>query len=477
MRRNEILAKTRWQAMANLPELLALPLGQLIALDSLIDFMSDQSVTQLATSDARVWARLGQGIESLELAMRAVEALEGVEAPEVSTLLSAAEDLRKCRDYAAITRKPRREYTRRISIAYDDLPAHWRQQLARIDGLRQDRTIARVDGLFDRMVRKLCQYAWFMQESDYEVELTIEGLRGFYQFETTRISTHGTPLRPATVLATFSDLRDYMRYSGDYPSDLLDQMHTVVQKLEDGADGVIAKKYAALANLEVKKIIPRATSFLEDLNKYRNPAQRLIQRNRALALALPPMTPLRREWHELHFGRDLVWLNGRYRFKNYKLRKTRNISGREYYEGSVEPSVQHFVDAVLLQDDDPKFLDAFRAQAEKVGRPLFLHPNGSEVAENYVSQVWSVEFGTGGHISRTVLYEIMFALGLDATRGAMLMNDHDSAQSTKRYIGHQARSFGFAVACETRDEVFSAISSGQVDDPSEDPPSRVSDWE
>jgi hypothetical protein len=477
MRRNEILAKPRWQSMAMLPQLLGLPLDQLSALDSLIDFMSEQGITQLTSADARVWARLTLGRDGLAQAQKAVLALEGAEAPEIHALRSAAEDLRKCRDYAAITRKPRRKYKRRISVPYSELPERWRDQLACVDGQRQDRTIARVDSLFDRMVQKLCQYAWFMRESDLEVELTVEGLRAFYQFETTRISTHGTPLRPATVLATFSDLRDYMRYSGDYPSDLLDQMNTVVQKLEDGADGVIAKKYAALANLEVKKIIPRAMSVLEGLTKYNNPAQRLIQRNRAMALALPPMTPLRREWHDLHFGRDLVWFDGRYRFKDYKLQKTRNIPGREIYEGSVEPSVQHFVDAVLLQDDDPRFLEAFRARAEKDGRPLFLHPNGSEVATNYVSQVWSVEFGTGAHINRTILYEIMFALGLDATHGAMLINDHNSGPSTKKYIGKQARAFAFAVACEARDEMFSDLSDDDDEDPSGDPSNQAFDWE
>lgn len=208
MKRNEILAKPRWQPMAMLPQLLGLPLDQLSALDSLIDFMSEQGITQLTSADARVWARLTLGVDGLAQAQKAVLALEGSEAPEISALRSATDDLGKCRDYAAITRKPRREYKRRISVAYNDLPERWRLQLARIDGLRQDRTIARVDDLFERMVRKLCQYAWFMRESDCEVELTIDGLRAFYQFETTRISTHGTPLRPATVLATFSDLRD-----------------------------------------------------------------------------------------------------------------------------------------------------------------------------------------------------------------------------------------------------------------------------
>ena len=77
MKRNEILAKPRWQPMAMLPQLLGLPLDQLSALDSLIDFMSEQGITQLTSADARVWARLTLGVDGLAQAQKAVLALEG----------------------------------------------------------------------------------------------------------------------------------------------------------------------------------------------------------------------------------------------------------------------------------------------------------------------------------------------------------------------------------------------------------------
>lgn len=138
------------------------------------------------------------------------------------------------------------------------------------------------------------------------------------------------------------------------------------------------------------------------------------------------LTPLRREWHDLRFGRDFVWLDGRYRLRDYKLRKTRHRLGRETYPGSIHPSVQSYVDARLLQDEDTKYLDAFRSVAEKEQWLMFQHPDGGDVSENYVSQVWSAEFGTGAHICRTVVYDIVFAISKDATLGGMVLNDHTS---------------------------------------------------
>ncbi|WP_424934428.1 hypothetical protein [Amaricoccus macauensis] len=135
-------------------------------------------------------------------------------------------------------------------------------------------------------------------------------------------------------------------------------------------------------------------------------------------------------------------------------------SGSEDYPGSIHPSVQQFVDAVLLQDDDPKYLDVLRERAEQMMWPLFIHPNGSEVAPNYVSQVWSTELGTGAHIARTIVYDFLFALGENATRGAMLLNDHQSTQAAAKYIGQQARASALAAAARERDDIFEELMPG-----------------
>ena len=304
------------------------------------------------------------------------------------------------------------------------------------------------------MTQKLCQYAWYMRHVGLEVEFTIDGLHVYYQYETTRISNRGAPLRPATILATFSDFRDYMRFSRDYPKALVREVRKLLEKLQDRADKETSGKFEALARIDATTIRPRADEILRNVGRFRNPAQRQIQRNRAMALALPLLTPLRREWHELKFGRDLVWTNGRYRFRDYRLRKNRHRPGREEYAGSIHPDHQHFIDAVLIQDDDPKYLDLLRARAEADHWPLFRHPDGSDVATNYVSQVWSTEYGTGATISRSVVYDILFALGEEATLGGTMINDHTSRQARETYIGKAARSAALGAAAKERDDIF-----------------------
>ena len=453
--RQTILAKAHWQPVATLPALNTMPVADLVALDSLVLFMRAHACAELDEADARAWSRLEGGMDSLARAACAVEALEGADAPDLPALRAALDSSAAKHAFGSISKEPQRTYRRVTSVPEDQLPSRWLDCLERIEAKRFDGAIAMADDIFARLKRKLCEYCRFVRSEGLDDDITLEGLRAFLLYETTRISNRGAPLRPATVLNTFSDLNKYMQLSGDYASTSLpEEMGKLVEKLRDAADGMTARKYAALARIDVKTILPKAQAMLDRSVHLENPAQRHIQRNRALAIALPPMTPLRREWHELVFGRDIVFADGRYRFRDYKLRKTRHRRRRETYPGSVHPSVQHFVDAVLLQDEDEKYLDALREKAESDQWPVFMHPRGEDVSVNYVSQVWVSILGTGAHIARAMIYDILFALGIDAARGGMIMNDHQSRQAADEYIGKQAKIASFTVATNEWDEIY-----------------------
>lgn len=457
MTRHVILAKPHWQPHAASPILLSLPLAELQALDSLVEFMTEHGCVELSATDCRVWARLNSDTAAIEHAIAAMIKTDGPEAPPIIPLRAAAQSLGACARFAGISRKPRRTYERKISLYLKDLPMDWQQYLARIRDRRDDGDIKLAPDIYDRMTRKLCQYGWYLRENDMPLAFDIPSLRAFYAFETERISNRGATLSTSTIIATFTDLRDFLRFSKAYPKRLIKELNKLLKKLRDRADVETAQKFAALAAIDITTILPRAEAILTNAIKPTNPAKRLIRRNRALAIALPPMTPLRREWHELRFGRDLVWSEGRYRFRGYKLRKTRHRPGREEYPGSVHPSVCHFVDARLLQDDDPKYLDALRKTAEQQEWPLFVHPDGTLVAENYVSQVWSVEFGTSAHICRSIVYDVVFAISEDATRAGMLMNDHVSQQAREKYTGDRAKQAALAAASKEIDDLFEAF--------------------
>lgn len=459
MTRHAILAKPHWQPHAASPVLLTMPLAELQALDSLVEFTLEHGCSDLTPSDCRVWARLNGGAAAIASAIAAMIKADGPEAPAIGPLRAAERTLTACAHFAGISREPRRDYERKISLYIDELPVDWQQHLARIRDRRDDGAIKLAPDLYDRMTQKLCQYGWYLRESGLALEFDIAALQAFYAYETTRVSNRGTPLSTSTVVATFADLRDFLRFSKAYPKTLIKELDKLLKKLRDRADVETAQKFAALAAIDITTIHPRAEAVLADVAKLNNPAKRLIKRNRALAIAVPPLTPLRREWHDLRFGRDLVWSEGRYRLREYKLRKTRHRLGRETYPGSVHPSVQHFVDARLLQDDDPKYLNALREVAEHQEWPLFVHPDGTHVAENYVSQVWSTEFGTGAHICRSIVYDVVFAISEDATLGGMLLNDHTSRQARKKYTGDRARQAALAAAAKEIDDIFDSYNA------------------
>lgn len=457
MTRHTILSKPHWQQDAASPVLLSMPIQELEALDSLIEFMKEHECSTLEIPDCRVWARMNGGAPILQDAIAAMIKTDGEDTPLLATLRAAEAELSACASFGGIPRETTRVYVRSISLAEDDLPKEWQAKLEHIRNRIFDGKVSKAPDLYDRMVQKLCQYGWFLQENGMALAFDCPALHAFYNYETTRISNRGAPLSPATITATFSDLRDFLAMSQAYPADLVQEIDKLLIKLRDRAEVTQSQKYAALAKLDVTKILPRATAIAEGVAGHVHPAKRIIQRNRATALAIPPMTPLRREWHELRFGRDLVWFDDRYRLRDYKLRKTRHLNGRETYPGSIHPSVQHFVDARLLQDDDPKYLNTLRAKAEAEEWPLFEHPDGGKVSENYVSQVWSAEFGTGAHICRSVVYDIVFAISEDATRAGMLLNDHTSRQARVKYTGDQAKAAAMAAASAELDGIIGAF--------------------
>lgn len=379
MTRHAILSKPHWQQDAASPVLLSMPIQELEAIDSLIEFMKAHECSTLDISDCRVWARMHGGAPILQDAIAAMIKTDGEDTPPLAALRAAKAELSACLSFGGIPRETARVYVRSISLAEDDLPREWQAQLERIRNRIFDGQVSKAQDLYDRMVRKLCQYGWFLRENGMTLAFDCPSLHAFYTYEATRISNRGTPLSPATITATFSDLRDFLAMSQAYRADLVREVDKLLVKLRDRAEVTQSQKYVALAKLDVTRILPRATAIAEGVAGHIHPAKRIIQRNRAMALAIPPMTPLRREWHELRFGRDLVWSDDRYRLRDYKLRKTRHLNGRETYPGSIHPCVEHFVDARLLQGEDLKYLETLRARAESEAWPLFEHPDGGTV--------------------------------------------------------------------------------------------------
>src|SRR6056297_1346534 len=259
MIQHAILAKPHWQPYAASSILLTMPLAELQALDSLVEFMSEHGCTELTPSDCRVWARFNDGAATIDNAIAAMIKTDGPAAPPLASLRAAEQTLTACRRFAGISREPRRAYERKISLYPEDLPVDWQQQLELIRDRRDDGEIKLAPDIYDRMTRKLCQYGWYLRESGLALDFDIASLRAFYSYETTRISARGAPLSTSTVIATFADLRDFLRFSKAYPKPLVKQIDKLLHKLRDRASLETARKFAALAAIDITTIHPRAT--------------------------------------------------------------------------------------------------------------------------------------------------------------------------------------------------------------------------
>ncbi|GAA6194016.1 hypothetical protein NBRC116597_39370 [Phaeobacter sp. NW0010-22] len=182
-------------------------------------------------------------------------------------------------------------------------------------------------------------------------------------------------------------------------------------------------------------IIREAIALLDKTVNSGRPGKRHILRNRATALGLPAILPLRRDWHRIVFGKTQFWDRGRYRFRNFKPGKTALLDGRRTFPASIHPRMSCFIDALLLQDNDPKYLEALRQKAEQEQRPLLVHPNGMPAAKSYVSRVWANTAGTGATISRTMMHDHFGAKREEGLTKAMILCDQYSPNTPDHYKG------------------------------------------
>lgn len=92
-----------------------------------------------------------------------------------------------------------------------------------------------------------------------------------------------------------------------------------------------------------------------------------------------------------------------------------------------------FVDALILQDNDAKYLNALRAKAERDHRPLFVQPNGKACCKNYVTRVWSETFEFGAHATRTLVHDFFGSQGEAGLMKALMLCDQYGRETAKHY--------------------------------------------
>lgn len=433
--RLQILAKPNWQQIGGHPAVDALNLDVLRALDGFFDHIGHFGLTQPAYEDFLAWADLAEGADDLRRLSAGLSVFDP-EDPNLA-LVEAALSIAEAKEtFRGTDSKGRPSYERTVSVPPEEFPENWRGFLEQLRNRRigGDPSAPSLD-ILKRMIQKLGQYIFVLRRDGLAEELHQEGLTAFYGDISTRISERtGALLRPATLRATWEELERFARLLGTYPEELCAALKKTLATLRDEELAVTQLKYERMHGLGgPPDVIREAFALLDKAGNSHSPGKRHILRNRAAALGLPAILPLRRDWDRIAFGKTLFWERDRYRFRHFKPGKTALLDGRRSFPASIPPRMSCFIDALILQDNDPKYLDALRNKAEHEQRPLFVQPNRKPAAKSYVSRVWSEIAGTGATIARTMMHDHFGAKGEEGLVKAMILCDQYSPNTPDHY--------------------------------------------
>jgi hypothetical protein len=419
------------------PEIDAFSDDELRALEAFMGFCADHRLGDPGGSDIQAFVRLrdqtpnvlealGRALHRLGIGRELRDEVEAVEAVQVHRAT-----------FDGVTREPTRAYSRQVSLPVEELPAAWQKTLRRLD----------IEGEYSPSIRKrmrerLGMFAWSAERAGHPADLAdTAALRALYEDMRARsiarqhatakkqglVSDADTP-RWAYLRSTWEELRRFAAAHGlpDAVRDKLGVTYSVLVKREERqAAEKIAKARAAGP---LQELLKTAEAMLEEANSLPLPQMRHAMRNRAAAIALGCAVPARPgdvlAKHILGIGITHEPARNGYRFR-YTARKTAGSTSADI-DIPLQPWWNKFIDALILQDDDPRYLGQMRAKVFSEQRPLYVHYDGTPAAYPWYSRMWSIVAGTGGHIARTLVYdhEILSGSGAEGVAYGRAVNGH-----------------------------------------------------
>ena len=236
--------------------------------------------------------------------------------------------------------------------------------------------------------------------------------------------------RPATLLASLAALETFARYT-DKDAAILPTLQRLVRLWEGRTKKTSKLKEAKIAGLpDNAKIMHIAQTLLDRAPQARHARSAQHRRNAAAALAIFLLIPVRLKDTAWRLGDTLFWDGARYEID--LLISKSGANGRRY-RTPIDPWLTPFIDALVLHGSDPVHVDALRAGCIAERRALFIDHNGAECTYGYVSRCWSRYLGTGVHIARSRMHDLLGLSGDAGVRQAMLMCGHVSEGIAQEY--------------------------------------------
>ncbi|HDZ51176.1 hypothetical protein LCGC14_0841010 [marine sediment metagenome] len=404
-------------------ELNTMPDPELCALEPFMAFCAGHRIVNPQAADLNAYSELydieSQSLRDLALAFERLGLGDGICKCAIKASVARQHKV----TLQGIPKRTNRRYVRSVSVPVTELPCDWQKTLRR---LRLERTYAA--SILDRMERRLGMFAWSAQQAGRPIDLTdTAALKGLYDTMRMRsaLKNDGTP-RWSYLRSTWEELRRFARAHG-LPKEVWDKLTKTYEnsdRLEGRQQALKIAKAREAGSLP--ELLIKAEKMLDAARDAKHPQMRHALRNRATAIALGCAIPARPQDVLVHhiLGKGIVFepARGAYRI-TYTPQKTRTTMGATI-DIPLLPDWNKFIDAVILQDQDPRYLGQLRANAIANQRPLYIHYDGTPAVYSWYSRMWETVAKTGGQIARTLVYDEAVFSGEAGIQYGRCVNGH-----------------------------------------------------
>jgi hypothetical protein len=399
-------------------------------------------------------------VDALEQALNQL----GFSTALIEAAVSVREEFRHRIDYRGYNHGIRRSYKRTVSFPVEDLPEAWQKTLR---GLRRDQLYALP--IVERMEQRLGMLAWSADRAGYLIDLEDSDAEcALYDdvIDRSKAKAINNGEDPASAQPRWAylrgiaeELKRFATYHGvsEQTMERLDRNYRGFAGLENKQTPL--KMFASLNAPTLPVTLAKARIQLEETKAVLNAPIRHQRRLKACARGLTVACPPR--------ARDVVnrmfWGDGvfyRPDTNSYAFNYLQSKPGKPLAV-AFQPSFNIFFNALLLGDNDPRYLAQIRDQAIAQRRPIFMRYEGEPVAYGWFGRAWDEAIGSSSHLARTLLQTFLADLGeegFDYGRNAL---GHGSGRYFDKYRDEHARQTS---ACRALDAFSDRANNFATDD-------------
>jgi len=365
------------------PALEAMPDRELRALESFMGFCAAHRVADPVGADIQAFAQLRDQAPTALLDLREALRRLGLGKDLLDQIDTVHAIVEHRANFAGVTKGDNRNHVRTVSVKPDELPIAWQETLCRLR-IEEKYSVE----ILKRMQNRLCMFAWSARKVGRPIDLAdTPALRAFYENMRARSINRqreqaakkglnddiDTP-RWAYLRSAWEEMRRFAQHHG-LSDEVRDKLNVTYSHLVEKESCQTAQKIAkAKAAGTRPELLKKAEAMLVDAQTLPHPHMRHALRNRAAAIALGCAVPARpadvQAHHILGIGIIFEAARNGYRFR-YTAKKTAGSTGAKI-DVPLLPWWNKFIDALILQGSDPRYLGQLRTKVLSEKRPLYV---------------------------------------------------------------------------------------------------------